>query len=90
MNIKSGQKLKVRIIQIDDSFYPQVYIQSFLIKQWRFLDKETPDSFVFTYKKPPEKIWNEPIEKADKIILEFKDTFKAPQMKIHNEREEQF
>lgn len=90
MNIKSGT-YKVRILQIDNWFYPQIYIKSFWHTGWCFIDMESLNDFTGTLGKPLyKKTWNESIEEAEQVISRLKDRFSTLATKIHNEREEQF
>lgn len=90
MNIRPGT-YKVRILQIDKWFYPQIYIKSFWRTGWYFIDMESPNDFTGTIVKPLTiKFWNESIEKSEEVISRLKDKFKTLKPYIHNEREEQF
>ncbi len=91
MRLKAGKKYKVRVLQEDDKFYPQIYVDSFWYGGWYFIDMESPNDFSGSLMKPPTiKAWNETLAESETVIRILKEKFATPAIKIHNEREEQF
>lgn len=96
MKLKSGKTYRVRILQVDNHFYPQIFIKSFWHTGWYFIDtnwlfkSEFPSGFTVSLREPYTRFWNESLKYAEEVIRAFKRYSSSSITEIHNERDEQF